>query len=333
MNIVYIIGNGFDLNLNLKTSYKNFYDYYINVKSENENVELLKKEIKADSENWSDLEIALGKFTAKIKTVEEFEAVRQDIILNLSNYLKSIEESFELTNVILHELLIFLSSPHIELRNGDKTVFDNLLNAIKHENAIIDIISFNYTSILDKLLQEYFNKQMSFAKATNKNSVIRPVKHIHGSLQERLILGVNDNSQVANDDFINDVDFTEAFIKTEYNKASNHLVDDECIKLINNANIICVFGSSLGLTDSFWWKLICERLLKQNCKLIIYQKNFKIESNLFDNLISKEIRHIKERFVSFNSNLSNDEKELVKSNICVNVNSNFFKILKEVELA
>ena len=36
MNIVHIIGNGFDLNLDLKTSYKDFYDYYIKINSKNE---------------------------------------------------------------------------------------------------------------------------------------------------------------------------------------------------------------------------------------------------------------------------------------------------------
>lgn len=29
MNILYLIGNGFDLNLNLKTSYKDFYNFIL----------------------------------------------------------------------------------------------------------------------------------------------------------------------------------------------------------------------------------------------------------------------------------------------------------------
>lgn len=328
MNIVHIIGNGFDLNLGLKTSYKSFYEYYNGIKSKNGSVTLLKKEIELNSENWSDLEIALGEFTAKIKTVEEFENVRQDIILNLSNYLKTIEESFDLTTVNQHELSIFLSSPHISLRNGDKAILKNYIDSVKHETARIDIISFNYTSILDNLIKEYVNKQMSFANSISKNSVVRPIKHLHGSLQERLIIGVNDNSQVSNDNFINDIDFTESFIKTEYNKAANHLVDDECVELINRASIICIFGSSLGLTDRFWWELICDRILKENCKLIIYHKTFKIENQLFGNLVSKEIRHLKDMFVSFKKTITKEEADIIKSNIYVGVNTNFYKILK-----
>ena len=333
MNIVHIVGNGFDLNLGLKTSYKNFYEFYIKQESKSNNVVLLKKEIesyldnKPTIENWSDLELELGRFTSKIKSVEEFELVRQDIIFNLSVYLKSIENSFEQKKINTHELSVYLSSPHSELRNGDRIIFESLLNSLKHEIAYIDIISFNYTSILDNLIQSFIGKTMSFAKAISKNSVIRKVKHIHGSLEERMIIGVNDNSQVLNDNFNKDIDFSEAFIKTEYNKASSHLVDDECISLIKNANIICIFGSSLGLTDKFWWELICERLLKQNCKLIIYQKNFNIVNNLHYNLITKEIRNIKDSFVSLKPNLTKEETDIIKQNIHVNINSNFFKIL------
>lgn len=327
MNIVHIIGNGFDLNLDLKTSYRHFYEYYKNQESKNENIKLLKKEIVSDSENWSDLELALGKFTSKITTVEEFEIIRQDIILNLSNYLKSIEKSFELKSVNAHKLAVYLSSPHSELRNGDKAIFQEILNSLKHEVAHIEIISFNYTTILDNLIKNFTDKTMSFANATNKHSVIRKVKHIHGYLEERMIIGVNDNSQVSNENFIKDIDFNEAFVKTEYNKASSHLVDNECINLINKANIICVFGSSLGLTDKFWWELICDRILKENCKLIIYHRSSKIESNLHHNLFAKEIRTIKDKFTSLKPNLTKEETDIIKQNIHVNINSNFFNIL------
>ncbi len=327
MNIVHIIGNGFDLNLDLKTSYKDFYDYYIKINSKNEIIELLKREIKSNSENWSDLELALGKFTSKIKTVDEFEVIRRDIILNLSNYLKVIEDSFDFKKVIIGELLMFLGAPNRKLRNGDKIKFEQEYLSFKNHVTQIDTISFNYTSILDKLLIGQTNKQMSIANSLTNHSIIKPVKHIHGYLNERMIIGVNDPSQVLNEFFVKNIDFNEAFIKTEYNKAANHLVDNECVDLLNNANIICVFGSSLGLTDKFWWELICERLLEGNCQLIIYQRNPYIENNLFSNDISKEIRKTKNKFSSFKSNATREEIEIIKQNIYVNINSDFFKIV------
>ena len=38
MKFVFLIGNGFDLNLNLKTRYRNFYDRYISLPSKNSTI-------------------------------------------------------------------------------------------------------------------------------------------------------------------------------------------------------------------------------------------------------------------------------------------------------
>jgi hypothetical protein len=56
MQILYIIGNGFDLSLGLKTSYNNFYQYYKTVESDNVNIQKLKKNISKTYESWADLE-------------------------------------------------------------------------------------------------------------------------------------------------------------------------------------------------------------------------------------------------------------------------------------
>ena len=327
MNIVYLIGNGFDLNLGLKTSYKDFYEkHYCLEKSPNDNIEKLKKEIKGNIDSWSDLEIALGKHTEKINTSIEFEEIRQDIISNLSKYLKGQEELFDFSKANKHELITDICSPFIKLRNGEKEFFKNLLTPIKHELAEIDFISLNYTSTLDKLIEESVEKQMSVKDAINNYSVLRNVKHIHGTLEERMIIGVNDSSQVLNSDFINDEDFIESFVKSEYNKSCNHLVDVECVDLISEANIICVFGSSLGETDKFWWEIIGKKIIENDCKVIIYHYNPSIQNRLFENSVTTEIKKIKNKFISKLSNFSVEQKDKIKSNIYVGVNTAFFKI-------
>ncbi|SDD38363.1 Bacteriophage abortive infection AbiH [Algoriphagus faecimaris] len=60
MNIVYLIGNGFDLNLVLNTKYSDFYEYYKSSKTSNPKILEIKNEISANLQNWSDLELALG---------------------------------------------------------------------------------------------------------------------------------------------------------------------------------------------------------------------------------------------------------------------------------
>lgn len=45
MNIVFLIGNGFDISLGLKTSYRDFAKYYVQKPSSHPSIEKLKKEI------------------------------------------------------------------------------------------------------------------------------------------------------------------------------------------------------------------------------------------------------------------------------------------------
>jgi Bacteriophage abortive infection AbiH len=87
MNQVYIIGNGFDLNLGLKTRYIEFFEYYKKTISKNSIISELKNNISSDIENWADFEIALGKYTINLNNLEEFDIILDDIKMNLSNYL------------------------------------------------------------------------------------------------------------------------------------------------------------------------------------------------------------------------------------------------------
>lgn len=88
MNILFMIGNGFDLNLGLKTSYSDFYEYYKSLPSENIFIENLKNEISNEEIcDWSDLELALGKYSSKVESEEEYKIVIKDISEKLGEYL------------------------------------------------------------------------------------------------------------------------------------------------------------------------------------------------------------------------------------------------------
>ena len=54
MNVTLILGNGFDLNMGLLTSYSGFYKYYLQVDSP-KSTNLIKQEIGEKPRNWADL--------------------------------------------------------------------------------------------------------------------------------------------------------------------------------------------------------------------------------------------------------------------------------------
>ena len=88
MNITFMMGNGFDVGQKLKTSYKDLYPYFvINAKLDN----IIRKEIEKDKEfeNWSDLEVALGKFTGNISVEDEQRFINDKIE---KTYYKTFEE-------------------------------------------------------------------------------------------------------------------------------------------------------------------------------------------------------------------------------------------------
>lgn len=61
MKITFFIGNGYDINLGLKTSYPDFLNWYIKQPSKCSEVEVFKNLIRNNIKYWSDLEKHLVK--------------------------------------------------------------------------------------------------------------------------------------------------------------------------------------------------------------------------------------------------------------------------------
>ena len=67
MNVTILVGNGFDLNLNLKTKYTDFLSYYCGDSgADHVTIQNFKQDILQDYKTWSDAELAFGRYTEKI---------------------------------------------------------------------------------------------------------------------------------------------------------------------------------------------------------------------------------------------------------------------------
>ena len=75
MNITYFLGNGFDLQIGLKTSYADFLKEYVNVySSDNKIIKNFKEYLKTKKSKWaemfwSDAEEAMGKYLSNFTSV------------------------------------------------------------------------------------------------------------------------------------------------------------------------------------------------------------------------------------------------------------------------
>lgn len=315
MNILFFIGNGFDINLGIPTTYQEFYKYYRGVETKSDLIENLKHNIENNIENWADLELALGKYTSQLKSPQEFNETFEDIEDNLANYLEIQEEMFDVKQFDCNKIYNYLISPHNSLPPADRNKIQAFTNS-QTSHYHINIITFNYTKTLETLLQ-YKDLESSL----NTYSTLHKIEHVHGYTDKRMVMGVNDISQISNTKFHDNIEVIETLVKSECNKAQKHLVDEWCKNRINEANLICIFGSSIGETDKIWWQLIGNRL-KGDCHLIIFEKGEKIPPRRLQKGKIAE-RKKKDYFLNLTS-LKESEKKVIEDKIIVGINTKLF---------
>lgn len=274
MNILYLIGNGLDLAQGMKTRYSDFYDKYSKPLEQAINPAALKlrSEISKDYQTWADLELSLGTYTSQVKN-EDIDAVYYDISDTLREYLNEEQEKYKPTDNVRELAINDLISPYETLLPKDKEEITNYIINLKNSNGpsattSMNIISFNYTNTLEKLLSEFIGKFIGQILRTNV--ILKDIIHIHGTLDSHMILGVNDIEQITNEQFKQDSSIRDMLVKPESNSAIRSNNDTICQRLIESADIIIIFGMSLGATDKIWWEKIGNQVL-EGTQLIIFE--------------------------------------------------------------
>lgn len=272
MNITYIIGNGFDINLGMKTRYVDFYKWYVDRIRENtpDVVRLFRSEIydfikenrkkEGESINWSDMELALGQYTDKVPR-DQFETLLLDIEDNLKAYLRIEYNKFHKEDYDVEKFKSQLADPitdHfvVSRRRTIQTFQDRLMSGID-----IRIISFNYTHTIEDLLG--FQGKQTWENKKGQTIELKKIKHIHHSLtDESILVGVNDVQQISNELYHEDSNICDIFMKPSANRILGSYVDWECESIIEDTDIFVLYGTSVGETDRYWWNMIAKRLLQ-----------------------------------------------------------------------
>jgi uncharacterized protein YihD (DUF1040 family) len=325
MNITYIIGNGFDLNLGLRTSYTNFYDYYNSLTTTKEKIKFLKESIAKDYQTWADLELGLGEYTTKLNNNSEFDEIFEDLTEQLAIYLEREQSSYDFTKIDKTKFFRDLCFPENYLRFEDLNIIKSYRDQWKAHHWSVRIITLNYTLSLENIVG---NKNLNFSIGETpfgKKISIRNIDHLHGYIDDRMIVGVNDVSQIKNEALRNEQEILEAFVKPTCNSSSKAGVDKFCKGHIANSDLICIFGSSLGDTDKIWWDLIGSQL-KKGIKLLIFTRGNEISKRW----LYKKLRHDRDikKYLLDKTTLTENEKEKVNENIFIALNTDMFSHLR-----
>lgn len=267
MNVLFILGNGFDINLGLHTGYQDFYDYYLKQPSKDSVITKLKGYLeKARYSTWADLEIGLGSYTLEVENIDQMRTVYYDLGDNLRAFLINEQESFTSTDKVLKAITSGFAAPHSFLPLGMRGSIERYRNG--QNQFLVDVISFNYTNTLEKILHS-LPPSKSLVQL-DYQTYLRTIRHVHMRLDDDdVIMGVNDESQILNKDFLND-ELRGLLVKPYINRELQNLIDIDCIRLTQDADMICLFGVSLGETDLLWWRTIGDRFLKSNVRILLF---------------------------------------------------------------
>lgn len=328
MNITFLIGNGFDINLGYKTKYKDFYDYYIARYPD----DLLAKAIKDDYENWADLEEGLGDYYKNkyIGREEDFIQSKNRMDNALSEYLSEetkrkiafeVDAAQEFQNNIVH-VNRFLAAEDSEAYRAET---ENFIGSIRY-----CFINFNYTDSIDQII-EYSKKNIKpFATHIGgsmhyNDDVLEPI-HIHGTKSSEMVLGVNDISQMSKAVTVSE-NLTLAMIKPEINESLGNRKNDLVKSVIDGSKYIFIYGMSLGPTDKRWWEEIFGWIKKDGTRRLVIFHFSPAGTVPSGGQTAQTKSAIRQDF--FNRVKANrDESERYKKQVIVQINSRIFTFKK-----
>ncbi|SIT01503.1 AbiH family protein [Belliella pelovolcani] len=322
MKILFVLGNGFDLSLGMKSKYSDFFSHFNCANHESVLIKDIKAKIKNDYENWADLELALGKYTEEINTIEEFDEVLDCFKDSLADYLKEEEEKLDFDSIDFSSLQNYLIYFERNLPPADKQIINTHKHKWASKEVSIEICTFNYTYILDRIFKDYEQNNFIGTHKNHSKYYLKGLTHIHGYYDKDMVLGVNDTSQIGNLNFRDDLDITDSLVKEQTNIANKYLIENQFKKQIINSNVIIIFGSSIGDTDKIWWERIGERL-KGDCYLVIFTLGKEISPRHRQKMVRSE-RKMRKYFLD-KTKLNEKEKSSISQKIIIRFNSDFLK--------
>lgn len=277
---ILILGNGFDLDLGLKTSYKDFYDsrYWPFKKLQHDydkgqytrpvslcDALLLEKR----NNSWFDIEATLGKYACHkrsddggyvhpdtIAQVETDKTQYESLVTNLKSYLQEVQKNANIDT---------------------DSIAAQVFKAIIANGYFNKIFTFNYTNLKSLALRMGIQQDFWYT-------------HMHGTLNKGIILGIE--SRV-------DFDPLYRFMCKEYNPNYETRL---LIRLLNEAQEVVFFGHSLSAIDyhyfqSFFKKQSEDILTKEHSKEItIFTYDTESQFDICDQLRNMNDRRLDSLF-------------------------------------
>lgn len=278
MRITFLIGNGFDLGAGLKTDYSSFYKSKLApLKSAGTSNELIAA-LSPGYYSWGEMETALGQFESK-NSVDDFLLWKDELETLLEEYMAEQQELFAGTFSGKGEAIAesFVRSTTDFYDGLQRIQRDNIEKTISQigEKIQYSFINFNYTDAFDRYLMmtrsflkngvigQHKHSSMIFADTLDR------LVHVHGTMGSGIVLGVNDESQIANEAWQSDYTAQRLLIKENIDDILGQARIKTAEKMIDQSRIVCVYGMSLSATDRNWWNYIYRWLMSNSDRRLL----------------------------------------------------------------
>lgn len=279
MNITFMLGNGFDINMGLKTSYPDFLQHYMSQPHQNEVLSRFRESINADFPNWTDVEVALGRCTRDFygdTASADFMACYDDLYDCLAAYLAQQEaKAATIPEEGMRAGMVWALTHWQEGFRASRT------RAIQERIRPIagpfryHFITFNYTRTIDACLTAakaapLGSRMTASGECPNE---LGSAVHVHGYTNKDMILGVNDESQLANPLLLMDrlVFERDRIVKQKANRLFEEGTDEKAHAVLAQSDLVYIYGMSLGKTDKLWWQRLGQLLAaRPHVQVIIY---------------------------------------------------------------
>lgn len=280
MNVTFLIGNGFDLQLGMRTDYKSFLEWYVNLLTDDPEIARFRDHLKNEGAIWwSDAEIAMGEYLENFtdETITTYFKNIRDFKLELSEYLKRENSKYDLTSdpkvIDSFRSFILESAKDVMLHPRRFTLNEKW----KTNQTVVNFVTFNYTNTLDRLvesLKESGEALQRFPGATySYYTKVGEIVHVHGTLDSSIIMGVDNLEQLHMEDIIDGSKIKRTLIKPTVNDELGNYEHELAANIIRQSDYLFFYGLSFGETDQTWWKLIRHRLFtNENCQAVLFTR-------------------------------------------------------------
>lgn len=297
MNVTYLIGNGFDVNLGLSTKYTDYYDEYRNT--------FLKMDLSPNSEvirgfwsgldnnyaDWADFEYALAKHLEGNETT--VKAILSDFTIKFSQYLKRITQSADCTDDVVEYFIDFLMNGYTHLVRRDKPIVEPYRIGTRND-FVINFVNLNYTDSVERIIRRYKTKHQSLIiNKFNANNtqysarLVEKVIHPHGSLEngDCVIIGIDSLEQFKSELLKNNIEAEKYCVKRMMNIKGGYEDREKSFEtIIEKSDIIYTYGISFGITDKSRWKVITDWLVESEKHILVayvYDTGFANHTNAY----------------------------------------------------